>query len=93
MVALLTALINTRITIFCNYRGTSGSEGFTGIGYVGVLQSISEDGTAIVLSDPGMLFESGAFGDEDFADLQPMGVSTWVLPMDSIKSVGVMHNS
>ena len=72
----LEKLLGERVTLFCaNYI------------YTGKLVGISE--TCVLLSDAGIVYETGAFNTKDWKDLQKLP-NDWYVTLQSIESFGVL---
>lgn len=72
----LEKLLGERITVFAaNYI------------YTGKLSGVNE--TCILLTDPAIVFETGAFNDKVWKDAQPLP-NDWYVVIAAIESFGVM---
>ena len=70
----LTKLLGERVTLFCaNYI------------YTGVLQGVND--TCVLLTDAGVVYETGAFSDKSWKDLQKLP-SEWYVQIGAIESFG-----
>ncbi len=73
----LLALLNEKVMIMTS-----------GYFYHGILEGVNE--TCIKLKNPGVIYETGAWSDSSFKDLQLMGVNSWYISMGAIESFGIM---
>ena len=70
----LTKLLGERVTLFCaNYI------------YTGVLSGVND--TCVLLTDAGVVYETGAFADKSWKDLQKLP-SEWYVQINAIESFG-----
>ena len=70
----MTKLLGERVTLFCaNYI------------YTGVLQGVND--TCVLLTDAGVVYETGAFSDKSWKDLQKLP-SEWYVQIGAIESFG-----
>ena len=70
----LTKLLGERVTLFCaNYI------------YTGVLSGVND--TCVLLTDAGVVYETGAFSDKSWKDLQKLP-SEWYVQVGAIESFG-----
>ena len=69
-------LLGERITIFCaNYI------------YTGKLMGVNE--TCLLLTDPGIVYETGSFSDKQWKDVQSLP-NNWYILINAIESFGVL---
>ena len=72
----LEALLGERITVFCmNYF------------YTGKLVGVNE--TCILLTDAGIVYETGELTSKDWKDMQPLP-NDWYVQIAAIESFGVL---
>ena len=72
----LEALLGERITVFCmNYF------------YTGKLIGVND--TCILLTDAGIVYETGPLKDSDWADMQELP-NDWYVQISAIESFGVL---
>ena len=70
----LDKLLGERVTLFCaNYI------------YTGMLSGVNE--TCVLLSDAGIVYETGSFSDKSWKDMQKLP-GDWYIQRDSIESFG-----
>ena len=70
----LTKLLGERVTLFCaNYI------------YTGVLQGVND--SCVLLTDAGVVYETGAFSDKSWKDLQKLP-NEWYVQIGAIESFG-----
>lgn len=70
----LDKLLGERITLFCaNYI------------YTGVLTGVND--TCVLLTDAGVVYETGSFSDKSWKDLQALP-NEWYVQRDAIESFG-----
>ena len=73
----LEALLGEKITLFCmNYF------------YTGKLIGVNK--TCILLEDPAIVYDTGAFDKKGYADCQPLHVKIFYVQIASIESFGVL---
>jgi hypothetical protein len=72
----LESLLGERVLLMCaNYF------------YSGVLEGVND--TFVVLTDPAIVYETGAFADRTFKDEQRLHVKTWYVRSSFIESFGL----
>jgi hypothetical protein len=59
--------------------------------YAGKLIKI--DSKDIVLADPKIVYETGAFSSNDWKDAQSLDTNEWAISLQSIESYGVLNKS
>ncbi len=70
-------LFGEKITIFClNYI------------YTGKLIGVNND--CVLLENPAIVYETGAFSDKDWSDCQPLNVPEFYIQKSCIESFGVL---
>ena len=72
----LDKLLGERVTLFCaNYI------------YTGVLKGVNN--TCVLLEDAGIVYETGAFSDKSWKDLQKLPTD-WYVQVNAIESFGIL---
>lgn len=73
----LIKLLGKKVTLFCmNYI------------YTGELIGVNE--SCVLLKNPAIVYETGAFTDSKYKDCQSLNVSEWYVSIASIESFGVL---
>lgn len=72
-----TPLIGENITVFC-------------CRYIYHGKLIEEGNDYIKLKNPSIVYETGAFSDKQFSDIQSLNVETWNIAKQSIEGFGVL---
>ena len=73
----LIKLLGKKVTFFClNYI------------YTGILIGVNE--TCVLLKNPAIIYETGAFTDSKYKDEQSMNVDEFYISMNCIESFGVL---
>ena len=71
----LEALLGERVLLIC-----------AGYFYEGKLMGVS--GQCVELSDPSIVYETGAFSDKEYKDIQNLHTDTWFVSIPLIESFG-----
>ena len=73
----LEKLMGERVTLFCaNYI------------YTGML--IGVNASCVLLKDPGIVYETGAFAEKNWKDMQAIPKKEWYVMIQSIESFGLL---
>lgn len=73
----LEALLGEKVTLFCmNYF------------YTGKLIGVNK--TCVLLEDPAIVYDTGAFDKKSYTDSQPLNVKTFYVQIGAIESFGVL---
>ena len=76
----MVALLGQEVTIFCcRYI------------YTGKLIGVND--TCVKLGDPKIVYDTGCFSKDKFADAQSLGVESYYVATGSIESFGVLNKS
>ena len=73
----LESLMGKKVTFFC-------------LNYIYTGKLIGINGTAVLLEDPAIVFETGKFTDSSYKDVQPMNVKEFFIGLSCIESFGVL---
>lgn len=73
----LESLLGEKVTLFCiNYF------------YTGKLIGVNK--TCVLLEDPAIIYDTGAFSAKAYNDVQPLNVKTFYVQISAIESFGVL---
>ena len=75
----LVSLLGQKVIVFC-----------TTYIYVGTLEGVNGD--CILLRDPRIVYETGAFTNKEYKDAQFLGAKTHYVMKNQIESFGVQHD-